>query len=95
MGPLIVTLEETKLWLRVEHSDEDALIESFIAAAEELVEGILRFPLSEFEVSIPEAIKYAVFFTVSKFYEERNELNMEEINSVLKALLFSYRKVDW
>ncbi|WP_139904003.1 head-tail connector protein [Clostridium thermarum] len=92
---MIVTLEETKLWLRVEHSDEDALIESFIAAAEELVEGILRFPLSEFEVSIPEAIKYAVFFTVSKFYEERNELNMEEINSVLKALLFSYRKVDW
>jgi len=92
---LIVTLEETKLWLRVEHSDEDALIESFIATAEELVEGILRFPLREFEVSIPEAIKYAIFFTVSKFYEERNELNMEEINSVLKALLFSYRKVDW
>lgn len=92
---MIVTLEETKLWLRVEHSDEDALIESFIATAEELVEGILRFPLREFEVSIPEAIKYAIFFTVSKFYEERNELNMEEINSVLKALLFSYRKVDW
>lgn len=92
---MIVPLEETKLWLKVDHSDEDALIESFITAAEELVEGILRFSLSEFEVSIPETIKYAVFFTVSKFYEERNELNMEEINSVLKALLFSYRKVDW
>lgn len=92
---MIVTLEETKLWIRVEHSDEDALIESFIAAAEELVEGILRFPLSEFEGDVPETIKHAVFFTVSKLYEERNELNMEEIYTVLKFLLSSYRKVDW
>ena len=92
---MIVTLEETKLWIRVEHSDEDALIESFILAAEELVEGILRFPLSEFEGSVPEAIKHAVFFTVSKFYEDRNELNMEEVNSILRALLSSYRKADW
>ncbi len=92
---MIVTLEETKLWIKVEHFDEDALIESFILAAEELVEGILRFPLSEFEGSVPEAIKYAVFFTVSKFYEDRNELNMEEVNSILRALLSSYRKADW
>ena len=92
---MIVTLEETKLWSRVEHFDEDALIESFILAAEELVEGILRFPLSEFEGSVPEAIKHAVFFTVSKFYEDRNELNMEEVNSILRALLSSYRKADW
>ena len=92
---MIVTLEETKLWIRVEHSDEDALIESFILAAEELVEGILRFPLSEFEGSVPEAIKHAVFFTVSKFYEDRNELNMEEVNSILRALLSSYRKAEW
>lgn len=92
---MIVTLEETKLWIRVEHSDEDALIESFILAAEELVEGILRFPLSEFEGNVPEAIKHAVFFTVSKFYEDRNELDMAEINSVLRALLSSYRKAEW
>lgn len=92
---MIVTLEETKLCIRVEHSDEDALIESFILAAEELVEGILRFPLSEFEGNIPEAIKHVVFFTVSKFYEDRNELDMAELNLVLRALLFSYRKAEW
>lgn len=92
---MIVTLEETKQWIRVKHSDEDALIESFILAAEELVEGILRFPLSEFEENIPEAIKHAVFFTVSKFYEDRNELNMADLNDVLRALLFSYRKAEW
>ncbi len=92
---MIVTLEETKLWIRVEHSDEDALIESFILAAEELVEGILRFPLSEFEGSVSEAVKHAIFFTVSKFYEDRNELDMAELNDVLRALLFSHRKAEW
>ena len=59
------------------------------------MEGILRFPLSELEGSVPEAIKHAVFFTVSKFYEDRNELNMEEVNSILRALLSSYRKAEW
>ena len=92
---MIVTLEETKLWIRVEHSDEDALIESFILAAEELVEGILRFPLSEFEGSVSEAVKHAIFFTVSKFYEDRNELDTADLNDVLRALLFSYRKAEW
>lgn len=92
---MIVTLEETKIWIRVEHNDEDALIESFILAAEELVEGILRFPLSEYEESVPEAVKHAVYFTVSKFYEERNELDMQGITEVLKALLFSYRREQW
>ena len=92
---MIVKLEETKLWIRVEHSDEDALIESFILAAEELVEGILRFHLSEFEGNVPEAIKHAAFFTVSKFYEDRNELDMADLNDVLRALLFSYRKAEW
>jgi hypothetical protein len=95
VGALIVTLEETKLWIRVEHSDEDALIESFILAAEEFVEGILRFPLSEFDGNVPGAIKHAVFFTVSKFYEDRNELDMADLNDVLRDLLFSYRKAEW
>lgn len=91
---MFVTLENTKVWLRVEASDEDALIESFIAAAEDMVEGILRFPLSEF-ADVPEPVKHAIYFTVSKLYEERNELNTGSLTEVLKALLFSYRRVAW
>jgi hypothetical protein len=52
---LIVTLEKTKEWIRVESNDEDALIESFIAAAEDIVSGILRFPLSELS-EVPETV---------------------------------------
>lgn len=91
---MIVTLENTKAWLRVEASDEDALIGSFIAAAEDIVEGILRFPLAEF-ADVPEPVKHAIYFAVSKLYEERNELNTDTLTDVLKALLFAHRKVEW
>jgi len=92
---LVVTLENTKEWLRVESNDEDALIESFILAAEDIVEGILRFPLSDFADAIPEPVKHAIYVAASKLYEERNELDTESINEVLTALLFSYREVVW
>jgi hypothetical protein len=92
---LTVTLENTKEWLKIESDDEDTLIQSFITAAEDIVEGILRFPLSEYGGDIPEPVKHAIYFTVSRFYEERNELDMKSLVEVLKALLFSQRKVDW
>jgi hypothetical protein len=81
--------------MRVESNDEDALIESFIQAAEDLVEGILRFPLSNFEGNVPELVKHAIYYAASRFYEERNELDTESLNDVLKELLFSYREVVW
>lgn len=92
---MLVTLEKTKEWMRVESNDEDALIESFILAAEDIVEGILRFPLRDFVDSVPEPVKHAIYFAVSKFHEERNELDTDKLNEVLKALLFSYREVEW
>lgn len=92
---MVVTLENTKKWIRVESNDEDALIQSFILAAENLVEGIIRFPLSNFEETVPELIKHAIYFTVSKLYEERNELDTDSLNEDLKALLFYYREVTW
>ena len=92
---MVVTLENTKKWIRVESNEEDALIQSFILAAENLVEGIIRFPLSNFEETVPELIKHAIYFTVSKLYEERNELDTDSLNEDLKALLFYYREVTW
>jgi len=91
---LVVTLENTKVWLRVESNDEDALIESFIVTAEDIVSGILRFPLAEFE-EVPEPIKHAIYYGVSQFYERRNELVMGELIDTMKRLLFMYRREAW
>lgn len=91
---MIVSLEKTKAWLRVESNDEDALIESFIVAAEDIVTGILRYPLTEFE-EIPEPVKHAIYYGVSQFYERRNELVMGELIDTMKRLLFMYRREAW
>ena len=91
---MIVTLDETKKWIRVDTDDEDALIESLIMAAEDIVGGVLRFPLSEFE-EVPEAVKQAVIFTASRFYEERESLDIVSLMNTLRGMLFVYRKDAW
>jgi len=91
---LIVTLEKTKEWLRVESGDEDALIESFITAAEDIVGGILRFPLSEFE-EVPETVKQAIYYAVSVMYEQRESLDIVALINTLRGMLFVYRKDEW
>ncbi len=91
---MIVTLEKTKEWLRVESGDEDALIESFITAAEDIVGGILRFPLSEFE-QVPETVKQAIYYAVSVMYEQRESLDIVALMNTLRGMLFAYRKESW
>lgn len=91
---MIVTLEETKKWLRVDTNEEDTLIQSFIGTAEDIVTGILRYSLSE-EAIVGETIKQAVMYTVSQFYELRESLNMNVLLDTLKGMLFAYREAAW
>jgi hypothetical protein len=91
---LIVTLEKTKEWIKVESNDEDALIEGFITAAEDIVSGILRFPLNEFE-EVPEVVKQAIYFAVSVMYEQRESLNIVALMATLRGMLFAHRKDAW
>lgn len=91
---MIISLEEVKLYLRVDGDEEDTLITGFILTAEEICEGILRFPLTEF-TETPETLKQAVLYAVGNMYEEREKLNIKEVYDVMKRLLFSYRKESW
>ena len=91
---LIVTLEEAKLYLKVDGDEDDTLISDCINAAEELCEDILRFPVSEF-LEIPETVKQAVFYAIGNLYEQRETLDMKAMIDLLKRLLFAYRKDGW
>ncbi len=91
---VVVKLEEVKLYLRMEGDDEDTLITSLIHTAEEMCEGIIRYPLAEIDV-IPETLKLAIYYGVACFYEEREEVNMEEVLGFMKQMLFAYRKEMW
>lgn len=91
---MFVTLEKAKQFLRVESPDEDALIDRFIIAAEDIVGGILRFPLSEFE-DVPETVKQAVCLAVSVMFEQRESLDIVALMAALRGMLFAYRKDAW
>ena len=91
---MVISLEETKLYLRVDGDEENTLITSFIITAEEICEGILRFPLTDF-VELPETVKQAVLFAVANMYEEREKADIKAVYEVMKRLLFSYRKESW
>lgn len=91
---MVVSLEEIKLYLRVDGEEEDTLISTFINVSEDLVAGILRYPLSEFEV-VPDIIKQAVMYSVANMYEKREEYDAKEVLDIMTKLLFSYRKDEW
>lgn len=91
---MVVSLEDIKLYLRVDGDEEDTLISNFIKVSEDLVEGILRYPLSEFEI-VPEIIKQAVMYSVANMYEKREDYDVKEVIDIMTKLLFSYRKDEW
>jgi uncharacterized phage protein (predicted DNA packaging) len=88
------SLEEVKLYLRVDGDEENTLITNFMNTAEEICEGILRFPLSEF-IEVPETVKQAIMYVVANLYEKREAVEMKEVLNVATRLLFSYRKEGW
>lgn len=91
---MVISLEEVKLYLRVDNEEEDTLISTFINVSEDLVEGILRYPLSEFEV-VPDVIKEVIMYSVANMYEKREDYNVKEVLEVIVNILFSYRKEEW
>ena len=91
---MVVSLEEAKLYLRVDGGEEDALIYNFIISAEEICEGILRYPISEL-TTVPETIKQAVLFSVANMYEQREAFQVSSVLVLMTRLLFAYRNESW
>ena len=90
------TLEEVKLYLRIDSDDEDSLITSLMETAKEMVEGILRKNLTEFS-PIPEPIKQAIMYAISTLFESRQVdrsygIIMHDLTDTIRRLLFAYRE---
>ena len=88
---MIATLEEAKLFLRIDNSDEDTLITDLINASENLCKDIIRQEFSELE-KIPETLKTAVLYGVTYLYENREKADHKELITTLSYLLFGIRK---
>ena len=93
----MLTLQETKDFLRVEGDDEDTLISSLIITAKVLTEDVLRRPLTEFE-ELPDPIRQAMLIIVGTLYEERQVskdktgVDIKETLDLVRQMLFGYRR---
>jgi len=88
---MVATLEEAKMFLRIDHSDEDTLIADLLGASENLCRDIIRQEFSELE-TISETLKTAVLYGVAYLYENREKADYKELTSTLSYLLFGIRK---
>ena len=93
----MITLQETKDFLRVDGDDEDALISSLIITAKALVEEVIRKKLEEIEET-PEPVHQAMLIVVSTLYEERqiskdkSGVDVSETLDLVRRMLFAYRR---
>ncbi|GGE26901.1 head-tail connector protein [Streptococcus himalayensis] len=82
----MVSLEEVKLYLKVEHDEEDDLLEQLMEASHQLCEAILR------QTSDSDVLKTAVLYGVAYLYEHREVANHKELKETLYHLLLAERK---
>lgn len=86
-----VTLEKAKNYLRVDSSDDDALIKNLITTAETLVKETSR--MSDEELApYKEVVEIAELFTIAYLYEHREEADYKSLTETVKYLLFPIRK---
>ena len=93
----MLTLQETKVFLRVDGDEDDTLISSLIITAQVLTEDILRRPLSGFG-ELPDPIKQAMLIIIGTLYEERQVskdkagVDIKETLDLVRQMLFGYRR---
>ncbi|SDZ96650.1 uncharacterized phage protein (possible DNA packaging) [Lachnospiraceae bacterium NK3A20] len=92
----MLTLDEVKKYLRVDSSDEDALITSLISTADSLVRDVSRMD-SDTEVSETSkpVMMAAELYMVAYLYEHREEADHHDFMLTLRALLFGIREVTF
>ena len=90
----MITLEETKSYLRVDFDDEDEMIESLIQSSIKHSMDVARVD-SEEELSKNPNGKIAVLYMTAYLYEHREEADYSELNLTLRALLFGMRKAEF
>ena len=88
---MIVTVEEVKNHLRIQHGEEDDLITGFIVQAQAVAEDYCRVQFSD---PAPEPVRLAVLLMVSHYYENRDNPDRQvyvTMRVAFENLLYPYR----
>ena len=88
---MIVTEDEVKVHLRIQHDEEDEYIGSLIAQAQAAAEDYCRVQFSD---PAPEPVRLAVLLMVSHYYENRDNSDRQvylTMRMAFQNLLYPYR----
>lgn len=87
----MVTLQEAKNYLRVDHSEDDKLIQDLLLTAKKLCMDVGRMneeKLSENE----DTVRTAMLFALGYLYENRNTADYKKLTLTLRSILFAQRE---
>ena len=89
----MLTLDETKLHLKVEQVAEDSLIQSLIDAATAATADYLNMPVAMMTTTAPSPIKAAALLMVAGLYLNREDQSDRQLyrNDTYHRLLAPYR----
>ncbi len=95
----MVTLEEAKEYLRVDTADEDTVIESLLAASENLCLDVARLSKDEWkgiceeeDSSVKDVMKVAILYTLAYLFEHREKADHHALTLTLRSILFAIRE---
>ena len=89
-----VTLEELKLYARIDGDEDDSVLLDAALSSENTVEQVLGFPLSDFE-EIPDLVKQVVYVIATRRYENRLGETIAKDTILARNLLLNYRYKKW
>lgn len=72
---MMLTLQEVKEYLRVEHNEEDDLITKLIMQVQDHAESYCRV---KFDDNAPEGVKLACLMYITHFYENRGNEDKQQ-----------------
>lgn len=89
----MLSLDEVKRYLRVDTSDEDALIESLIQTSDSLVKDVAR--QDELDETAESVVNIAEMYAIAYLYEHREEADHNGLLLTLRAILFGVREAKF
>ena len=87
----MITLAETKNYLRVDHTEDDKLILSLIDTAKRLVQDIGRMDESALAEN-EDTVRTAMLFALGYLYENRSNPDYQKLTLNLRSILFAQRE---
>lgn len=91
---MIVSVDELKGHLRIQHDEEDSLMESLLLQAQAAAKDFCR---TEYDTEAPEPVRLAVLLMASHFYENRDNSDKAAFMTMqmaFHALLYPHRVIE-